>query len=509
MNTKRSCFTVFLVVIILASGCNPFAEQASPTIIASSTAKPTNAPILLTNTPTLIPTNTPLPPVTISFYRLRIEYTSTSDWATVEFQEPDAILTTRVVSITGTPTTADASSTSVQLLRPLEALNSEPTVSMIVDLAFDPDFVNQPLVMLSKHGGIGGSGIRVFYYRDQEAILISDIDHFWVDLNNPGSNDTPFEIDLTPLSDLPTDNRQLMRIAPPKMLWAFYYPWIAWDQDSSCTDRPAIPYDYNNDESRTSETFARQIEQAKSAGIDGFIVSWLDDETLNRNLSLLLDAAQEKGFLIAIYLESTPDPNDRTVHPDILTDWLAYAIPEFGYHPAYMQINGKPLIVVYNSSAAPLETWRNMFADLDASGFFASYMGMSYNLTDLSLFDGLHQYSILGVSDLLSINQSTSRGVRYYSLLQGTDQQKIFAATVQPGFDDCPYHPPTTSLLVERNDGDYYRSTFEAAIQSNPDWIIITSWNEFGETTHIEQSEFYGTQYLDITREYAEMWKSP
>ncbi|MBM3151099.1 MAG: hypothetical protein FJZ96_02655, partial [Chloroflexi bacterium] len=128
---------------------------------------------------------------------------------------------------------------------------------------------------------------------------------------------------------------------------------------------------------------------------------------------------------------------------------------------------------------------------------------------DLSLFDGLHQYAIFGFPDLFSVYKTVSRGVRYYSLLQGTDQQKIFAATVQPGFDDCPYHPPITDLLVERNNGDYYRSTFEAAIQSDPDWIIITSWNEFGETTHIEPSEFYGTQYLDITREYAERWKSP
>ncbi|MFZ5878765.1 MAG: endo-1,3-alpha-glucanase family glycosylhydrolase, partial [Chloroflexota bacterium] len=419
------------------------------------------------------------------------------------------ILTTRVVSVTGTPTTADASSTSVQLLRPVEALNSEPTVSMIVDLAFDPAFIHEPLIFLSRHGGIGGSGIRIFYYNDQEEVLLSEIDHYFADQNNPGYNDTSFEIDLTPLDKIPPANSQLMRIAPPKMLWAFYYPWIAWDQDASCTDHPSIPYDYNDDGVRTSETFAKQIEQAQSAGIDGFIVSWVDDETLNQNLSLLLDAAQEKGFFIAIYLESTPDPNDRTVHPEIITDWLAYAIPEFGDHPAYMQLNGKPLIVVYNSSAAPLETWQTIFADLDTRGDFASYIGMSYTLTDLSLFDGLHQYAIIGIPDLLSVYQSVSRGVRYYSLLSDTEQQKIFVATVQPGFDDCPYHPPTTDLLMERNNGDYYRSTFEAAIQSNPDWIIITSWNEFGETTHIEPSDFFGTQYLEITREFAERWKSP
>lgn len=441
------------------------------------------------------------------FYRLQIQYTTTSDWATLEFPNSDGIMATSVISVTGRPTVADASLNSLHFSRPVEALASESTLSMLVDLALDPDAVRQPFVMLSKHGAIGGSGIRIFYVTDQETVLLDDIDHYWVDQNNPDTSATNFETDLSPLLDLPPTTRQISRIAPHKMLWAFYYPWMAWDQDASCTDHPATPYAYSSDSSRTFDTFARQIEQAQSAGIDGFIVSWVYDTTINRNLSLLLDAAQEKGFSIAIYLESTPDPNDRTVRPDILSRWLSYAIPEFGGHSAYAQVNGKPLVVVYNSIAAPLETWQTMFADLEARGFSASYMAMSYDLNDLDLFDGLHQYSILGEPNLLSVYNTTSRGVRYYSLLQGTDRQRIFAATVQPGFDDCPYHPPTSDLLVERNNGDYYRFTFEAAIQSDPDWIIITSWNEFGENTHIEPSENYGTLYLDITREYADRWE--
>lgn len=486
MSHKHDLVIIPLLVFIFISGCAPAKETGSPT---------------------LIPTNTQIPPVTIPFYLLRIEYTSTSDWATVEFKNPEMILAARVVSISGTPTTADVSNTSLQLLRPLEALNTEPTVTMTVELAIDPNMVDEPFKLLSRHGGIGGSGVRVFYDKDKDALLLSEIDHFWTDSNNPGYNDTAFEINLTKIGDNPPTVREFVRTSPKKMLWAFYYPWIAWEQSASCTDHPAIPYTYNSDGSRTRETFARQIEQAQSAGIDGFIVSWLDDETLNHNLALLLEVAQEKKFLISIYLESTPDPNDRSVKPDIIIDWLEYAIPEFGSHPAYMQVNGKPLIFVYNSSAAPLETWRGIFGSLAAQGFQASYIGMSYNVSDLSLFDGLHQYAIFNYSDLNSVYQNMSRGVHHFSLLQDSSVQKIFAATVQPGFDDCPYHPPTTDLFVERNNGDFYRSTFKAAVQSDPDWILITSWNEFGETTHIEPSEQLGTQYLDITREFAEKWK--
>ena len=47
----------------------------------------------------------------------------------------------------------------------------------------------------------------------------------------------------------------------------------------------------------------------------------------------------------------------------------------------------------------------------------------------------------------------------------------------------------------------------EAALQSDPDWIFITTWNEWWEHTHIEPSEQFGDQYLQITREFADRWK--
>ncbi|MGB3905510.1 MAG: glycoside hydrolase family 99-like domain-containing protein [Anaerolineae bacterium] len=40
----------------------------------------------------------------------------------------------------------------------------------------------------------------------------------------------------------------------------------------------------------------------------------------------------------------------------------------------------------------------------------------------------------------------------------------------------------------------------EAALHSDPDWIFITTWNEWWEHTYIEPSESYGDQYLEITR---------
>jgi hypothetical protein len=45
------------------------------------------------------------------------------------------------------------------------------------------------------------------------------------------------------------------------------------------------------------------------------------------------------------------------------------------------------------------------------------------------------------------------------------------------------------------------------AIQSDPDWIIIMTWNEYWEHTYIEPSELYGDMYLRLTGELVGEWK--
>ena len=132
---------------------------------------------------------------------------------------------------------------------------------------------------------------------------------------------------------------------------------------------------------------------------------------------------------------------------------------------------------------------------------------MSSDPSELETFIGLHQYSTLGTENLEQVYQQVSESIHKYPLFMENPQQRIFAATVHTGFDDCPYHPPETTLFYDRENGDFYRRYFESAIASNPDWIFITSWNEYGETTHIEPSVKYGTLYLEITKKYADLWK--
>ena len=78
---------------------------------------------------------------------------------------------------------------------------------------------------------------------------------------------------------------------------------------------------------------------------------------------------------------------------------------------------------------------------------------------------------------------------------------RISCASVIPGYDDTKVNKP--GRVVDRQDGQIYRVLWEEAIKSRPDWVVITSWNEWHEGTEIEPSFEDGDKYLKLTAEYA------
>ena len=42
---------------------------------------------------------------------------------------------------------------------------------------------------------------------------------------------------------------------------------------------------------------------------------------------------------------------------------------------------------------------------------------------------------------------------------------------------------------------------------NDPDWVVVTTWNDWGEQTMVEPSQQYGDLYLDLTRDSISRWK--
>ena len=108
-----------------------------------------------------------------------------------------------------------------------------------------------------------------------------------------------------------------------------------------------------------------------------------------------------------------------------------------------------------------------------------------------------------------------SQGFVYGSSISNWKRMKesspgLFIPSVGPGYDDSPVRPWNGVNTKSRNNGNYYRELWKAALQLKPEIISITSFNEWHEGTQIETAvkkqgyDDYGRDpdmYLKITKE--------
>ncbi|MBI5652044.1 MAG: SH3 domain-containing protein [Chloroflexi bacterium] len=283
------------------------------------------------------------------------------------------------------------------------------------------------------------------------------------------------------------------RLAP--LVLAFYYNWYdenTW-KPSVVPDMPVLKY-----LSRDPINTARQIVEARNAGIDALVVSWWGQgNPTEDNFKAMLEQARGLYYNVAIDFELTsPFYHNRD---DVIRS-LRYLIATHAQHPAYLKVNGKPVIFFWREQKWSVDDWRAIRNAVDPQNK-TLWIEEGIDVSYLRVFDGHHLYSIAWSPNVeAELRKWPPRIARF-----GAD--KIWVATVMPGNDDLKTKRPD-SYVRDRQNGEFYRQSWRAAFATYPDWIIITSYNEWVEGTMIEPSVTYGNLYLDITREYAAKFKA-
>lgn len=305
----------------------------------------------------------------------------------------------------------------------------------------------------------------------------------------------------------------------PKLVLAFYYPWYAnpkvsgswrhWErvdeakkQIGSSTNYPQLgPYD-----SHDPKVCEQHAKWARECGVDGFIVSWWGQgDFSDKAMPVILKAAARYRRVVTIYYETVPERKVERAVEDLL-----YILRTYGDHPAWLKVNGKPVVFIYGRTIGEikLDGWQKVIEQLQKSyegGFVL--IGDQISPKAASIFQGVHTYNPCGAMQGKTIEQVREWAKANYEqwVKIARDEGVISCITVIPGYDDTKIRKP--GIKVERFNGELYRAQWEEAIAAKPDWVLITSWNEWHEGSEIEPSVEYGDAYLKLTRQFTRRFK--
>ncbi len=291
----------------------------------------------------------------------------------------------------------------------------------------------------------------------------------------------------TVLTQAATPTQSQPMAANPVPVLAYYYIWYdstSWDRAK--VDTPLLG-GYTSDD---ITVMRKHIQEAKAAGIDGFIVSWKSTDVLNRRLAALAEVAQQENFKLAIIYQGL-DFNRNPLPVTQVANDLDYFIQNFATLPVF-QIYSKPLVIWSG-------TWK--FSTQDIELVTSTRRGSLLILASERSQDGYARLANLVDGNAYywsSVNPATFPG--YQAKLESMGQlvhknNGLWIAPAAPGFDARLIGGTT---VVDRNNGDTFRTEINAAMASSPDILGIISWNEFSENSYIEPSQKYGTQYTDL-----------
>lgn len=293
------------------------------------------------------------------------------------------------------------------------------------------------------------------------------------------------------------------------------------------------------------ETFAKQIELAKSYGIFGFcfyyywfggkrlmqkaIESYLANDDLDHPFCLCW--ANENwtrrwdGLDADILIAQDHSPEDDIA---CIADLSRYIKDK-----RYIRINGRPLVLVYRPSllpdpAATASRWREWCRDNGIGEIYLAYTQSFENEDPRTYgFDAAIEFppnnsGIPEITDKIAGKAPEFSG-KIYDWRALADRSQSYTRppytllrSVCPGWDNTARKKSNASILLN-NRPEIYESWLKNAVRetvlfsdsSDEKIVFVNAWNEWAEGAHLEPDTTNGYDYLEATRRAIEVRPSP
>ncbi|MEM1548585.1 MAG: endo-1,3-alpha-glucanase family glycosylhydrolase [Thermoproteota archaeon] len=435
-------------------------------------------------------------PQQIVIYKATFVVSTTSDWTVLTFYNL-TILSSNHSIIMG----SNASQLEYFISFNQIGISKKPYDETNVTIKFNVKFsIEGVSSLLIEKGDIGNTSLKVYDENKRGVFSAFSIGHV------PG--DTIYLPLFEKLKQI-----SLTRVLRNRLVLSFYYPWygnpqniygsgilwhwedIGYDSIGSSTHYPLLgPYD-----SQDTKVIEAHIKMAKAFGIDGFICSWWGIGTFEDNaLRKILHVANKENFSITIYYEPV-----RELTQDQIVNELSYVLNNYSGEQSFLKINGNPILFIYAVSAYNRDPdfWKEVISKVEKkTKMDAIFIADSFDMSYSTVFDGFHTYIPIWINkhNLYDVYCNEAKLIRI--------NEKLWAATVCPGYDDRKIRKPGT--FVSREDGNYYNLTWNASIKSDPDMVLVCTFNEWHEGTTVEPSREFGFKYLQLTKHWVEKYKN-
>lgn len=322
------------------------------------------------------------------------------------------------------------------------------------------------------------------------------------------------------------------------MLFAAYYvwyhsashpadPWMHWTRKESQNNALALKERREGEpplsgaarplagfyDSADANVALWHVKLAQSAGIDAFLVDWWDnvkqqDAAIEKGI---LFAAEKLNFKIALLDERAQFHHKR----DDYQASLARALKKYKDSPAYLKIDGRPVVYLYQVATKPGLSVEDFAA---VKAHVESQAGPVYWIVDKIAHDaralkergedymkcipadwlaskGVDSFGFYSTFSNFRAHQYDQLAGKYrYMTKLAHDAGKKMLLPVHPGHDNSRFNDE--GYVMPRRDGQTLRDYLRAATDAGADYIMVTSWNEWPETTVVEPSSSWADPYL-------------
>ncbi|HEX9682813.1 MAG TPA: hypothetical protein VGA13_07005 [Acidimicrobiales bacterium] len=424
------------------------------------------------------------------YSKLRVHVTSTSDWTSIDWS--DLPIRARGDVETGDTTIAEMSGSGL-------TMRGEPPLSATYEMIVLSQRDSATGSMRIRKGSLGSATVTIDEINGEPVVRVGE-----------ATNDAAISPNAAWATVRAEDVRsraiEIPRVDTRQLVLAFFYPWFTDEKFESGVwwEKPA-----GSGATDSPDAIARNVDMAASHGVDGFIMSWDGSDRSDERLGYLLDAAAERDFTVSGYLETRAFTSkgdvDVTEVQQALDRLLAH-----GEDPAYLRsADGRPVVFVYGAWGLTHAEWTAISTSPVAQQVDPYFVGDDPD--PAFAFDGFHRYSPTYVdsNELAGYYRVDMEREKIRPLLDPEAQPRLWAASTSPGFNNRARNPLFGGYSRPRGaEGARYSATWGAALKSSPDWVLITSWNEWYEATHIAPGRNTGHRALNQTLNWSDRFRA-